>query len=169
VLEPAVAFHQAVQRLLSFMPEGRVAEVMGEGDGFSQVFVQTESAGDVPGNGGHFHGMSEAGAQVIASPIEEDLGFVFQPSKGPRMNDAVTIPLIMRPPFRGRLLINAAPGLAAELGVRSESRSLAFFKFTPFAGHGTYLRFADLDWTNSAVARPSRRDSLLVARQQFLH
>ncbi len=62
-------FHQAVQNHLALVPEGRMPEVMRQGDGLGQVFIQHQRAGDVAGNGGDFHRVRQAGAEVIAGAV----------------------------------------------------------------------------------------------------
>ena len=50
VLEAAVVGHELVERVLAGVAEGRVAEVVGEGDGFGEVLVEAEGAGDGAGD-----------------------------------------------------------------------------------------------------------------------
>ncbi len=85
------------------MAEGRVAEVMRERDGFRQVLVQLQRPRDVACDGGDFHGMRQARAEVVAGAIQEDLGLVFQTTEGARVDDAVAVALVLRAPFRRRL------------------------------------------------------------------
>lgn len=101
VLETAVIFHEPVENHFAFVTERGVAEVMGESDGFGEIFVQLEGAGDIAGDGSDFDGVGEAGAEMIAGAIEEDLGFVFEAAEGAGMDDAIAITLVMGAPFRG--------------------------------------------------------------------
>ena len=55
-----------------------MAEVMGEGNRFREIFIQAKGAGDVPGDRRHFDGVGQPGAQMVAAAIEENLGFVFE-------------------------------------------------------------------------------------------
>jgi len=48
-----------------------MAEVVREGDGFGEVFVELEWAGDVSRDSGDFDGVSQARAQVIAVPLRK--------------------------------------------------------------------------------------------------
>ena len=45
VVEPAVALHEPVERFLAGVAEGRVAQVVREGDGFGEVFVERRARG----------------------------------------------------------------------------------------------------------------------------
>ena len=81
VLEATVLAHEPVERLLARVSEGRMAEVVREGDGLGQVLVEPQRARDVPGDAGDFHRVREPGAEVVAGAVEEDLRLVFQPAK----------------------------------------------------------------------------------------
>ena len=48
VLEPAVVFQQLVQLALARVAEGRVPEVVGQGDALRQVLVQAQGPRDAP-------------------------------------------------------------------------------------------------------------------------
>ena len=61
---------------------------------------------------------------MVTSAVEENLRFVFQPSKGSRVNDAVAIPLKIRAPNMGRLFKGSSAGVRAELRVRRQSLPL---------------------------------------------
>ncbi len=136
VLEAAGFFHEAVEDGFAFVAEGGVAEVVGEGDGFAEVFVEAEGAGDVAGDGGDFDGVGEAGAEVVAGAVEEDLGFVFEAAEGAGVDDAVAVALEMGAPVGGVFGVLAAAGLVAELGVRRAGGVLAGFQFEAGARHG---------------------------------
>ncbi len=82
VLEATVVFHQATQNRLSFVAKRRMAEIMREGDGFGEVFVQPERAGDAARDARDFHGVRQARAQVVAGAVEKNLRLVFEPAEG---------------------------------------------------------------------------------------
>ncbi len=75
------------------MPKWRVTEVMCQTDRFHQVFISSQGSGDRTTNLRDFQSVGETSAIVVPFIVDEDLGFVFQASKGSRMNDAITIPL----------------------------------------------------------------------------
>ena len=136
VLEPAVVAHELVEGVLTLVAVGGVAEVMSEGDGFGEVLVDAEGAGDVAGDGGDLHGVGEAGPQVVAGAVEEDLGLVFEPAEGARVDDAVAVALVLGSPVGGRLGIAAAARVGAELGEWGEPLALVLLEFVAGAGHG---------------------------------
>jgi hypothetical protein len=73
-----VMVQSLIKRLFTGVAEGRVAYVVGEGEGFREFLVEAESGGDGAGDLGDFEGMSEAAAEVIggktAGVAREDLG-----------------------------------------------------------------------------------------------
>src|SRR5208282_6558723 len=124
VLETAMTFHQARENRFALVAERRMTEVMRERNGFSQIPVQPQRAGDVARDGGDFNGVREARAEVIAGAVEKNLRFVFEPAKSARMNDPVAVALIMSAPFGRRFRMFASTGVAAELCVRRENLPL---------------------------------------------
>ena len=133
--KPPWPLHQAVETRLALVAEGGVAKVVGEGDGFGEVLVQAEGAGDVAGDGGDFDGVRQAGAEVVAGAVEEDLGLVFEAAEGARVDDAVAVALVFGAPIGRRFGVPAAAGIGAELGIGSEELTFELFEFLSRAGH----------------------------------
>ena len=52
------------------MTEGRVADVMGEGEGFGKILVEVEERGRRTGNLRHFDGMGEPVTEMVATGRE---------------------------------------------------------------------------------------------------
>ncbi|BCI68456.1 hypothetical protein AAJCM20276_30800 [Acetobacter aceti] len=61
------------------MAERSVAQIMGEGDGFCDVFICTEMPGHGSCDLGHFEGVCQAGSEEITFVIDENLSFVLEP------------------------------------------------------------------------------------------
>src|ERR1044072_1307625 len=74
------------------MTERWVAKVMGERQRLGEVLVQPERARQRPGDLGHFQGVAEARAVVVALMEHENLGLVLETAKGGRVDDPVGIP-----------------------------------------------------------------------------
>ena len=110
VVEAAVGRHQRLERVLAGVAEGRVAEVVGEGDGLGELLVEAEDAGDGAGDLGHLDRVGEAGAVVVALVLDEDLGLVLEPAEGRGMDDAVAVALEGR--AVGGALFGEAPAAA---------------------------------------------------------
>ena len=99
VFEAAMAASSsAFEHRFAFVAKGRMAEVVRQGDGFGEIVIQPQGAGDVARDGGHFDGVREPRAQMVAGAVEENLRLVFQPAKGARMDDAIAVALIMGAP-----------------------------------------------------------------------
>ena len=62
VFKPAVGFHEIVERIFALVAEGGMPEVMGQSNGFGEVFIETEGAGDIARDGRHLNGVGEARA-----------------------------------------------------------------------------------------------------------
>ncbi len=99
---------QLCQRVLAPMAERRVAQVVTERDGFRQVFVEVERAGDGAGNLGHFQRVRQSSDVVVAYGRDEDVGLVLQPSKRLGVDDPVAVALELQP-HRRRLLRPLTP------------------------------------------------------------
>ncbi len=87
----AVFAHAQVELLFSGVAEGRMADVVNEREGFGEVGVQAEGAGDGAGDLRDFEGVSEAVAKMVGEAGGEDLRLRFEPAEGARMDDAVAV------------------------------------------------------------------------------
>jgi hypothetical protein len=79
--------------------------------------------------------MGQPRAEVIASAVEKYLGLVFEPAKGAGVYDPITVPLILRAPFRRWFPVLAPARAGAELRIRGEALSLQRLQFLSRAGH----------------------------------
>ena len=117
------------------MAEGRMSQIMSQGDGFGQVLVQKHGPGDGAGNLGHFQGMGQPGAVLVPRWIEKNLGLVFEPPKGVAEKDAVLIHLKCRANGTGILGPGAAPGFGTPAPEGGDEIGLALFElFTQVGG-----------------------------------
>src|SRR5438876_1711560 len=127
VIEPTVSAHTFGQHLFSGVAKRRMAQVVGERNCFREVFVQSQRTRDCAADGGHLDGMSQAGAQMITGPIQEDLRFVLEPAKGSRMNDARAIALKFCAVRMAGLWIFSAARIARSLAKRRKRSALRCF------------------------------------------
>ena len=81
------------ERLLPGMPEGRVADVMPESDGFCKSLVERQGGGDATGDLGHLDGVREPGHVMVVVGVHEDLRLVLEATEGLAVHDAVAIAL----------------------------------------------------------------------------
>ena len=93
VVEAFIVPHALVELVFPGMAERRMAEIMREREGFGEVFVETERAGDAAGNLGDFEGMRQAGAVMIALMSHENLRFLLQAPESSGVDDAVAVAL----------------------------------------------------------------------------
>src|SRR4029079_8274937 len=75
---PAAFADDLVERLLARVPERRMAEVVAEADRLDEVLVQPERARDGAGDPGRLERVRQAGAEVVALGVDEDLRLVAQ-------------------------------------------------------------------------------------------
>lgn len=97
VIKPAIRGHDRIEGVFSGMAEGRMADIVGEGERFSEILVQPEGAGGRAGDLGDLKGMSEAGPVVIAFMGDEDLGLLLEATERVGMNDPVPVALKIGP------------------------------------------------------------------------
>ena len=118
VLEAAVIAHEPVQDGLARMAEGRMAQVVRQGDGLGQVLVQAQRAGDHPRQGNGLQGVRQAGAVVVPLVVDEYLGLVLQASEGAGVDNPVPVALEGRPERVLFLGVFSPPGFTRAGGVR---------------------------------------------------
>jgi hypothetical protein len=94
------ALEAVVKRMLSRVPERRVAQVVGQADGLGELLIEGESPRDRPGNLGDLQAMGEPGSVEVSLVVHKDLGLVEQLSKGGGVNDAIAVSLKLRAPWR---------------------------------------------------------------------
>src|SRR5215469_12945960 len=73
------------------MPEGRVADVVNQGQRLYKLRAEAQSGGHGAGNLSDFKGVGEAVAKVIGKAGGKDLGFGLKAAKGAGMHDAVAV------------------------------------------------------------------------------
>jgi hypothetical protein len=119
----AEAAHHPVDLILAGMAEGRVADIVGQCEGFGEVLINAQNARYSPGNLRNLDRMRQPVAKVIRNPGREHLGFIFQPAERPGMDHAVAITL-ERIPVRMRQfrIAAAARAFKREAQVRELSR-----------------------------------------------
>jgi hypothetical protein len=142
VFKSTVPAHESVQNGFALMAERRMAEVVCERNGFGEVGIQPERAGDVARDGGDFNRMREPRAEMVARAIQKNLRLVFEPAEGARMNDAVAVALVLGAPFRRRFGTFATAGVTAELREGRKDLPLDLLQFLSRAGHdGLKIQF----------------------------
>ena len=103
VVEPAMLAHAVVERVLARMAEGRVAEIVREGQRLGEILVQPQRAGQGAGDLRHLDGVGQARAEMIALVVDEDLRLVLQPPERRGVDDPVAVALEFAARRRTRL------------------------------------------------------------------
>ena len=70
-----------------------MAEVVRQRDGFGQVFVEPQGAGEGAGDLGDFQGVGQPRPVMVLFGVNEDLRLVLEPPKGLGVQDPVPVAL----------------------------------------------------------------------------
>jgi hypothetical protein len=73
-----------------------MSNVVAQGDGFGEVFIQSERPTDGARDLAHFEGMGEASSEVVAGGGNENLSLVFKPPECFGMEDSIAVTLERR-------------------------------------------------------------------------
>jgi hypothetical protein len=120
VIKTAVIPHQPVEGFLPGVPEGSVAEVMGQSDRLRQILIEGQGTRDGATDRGNLDGVGEPGPVVVARAAEEDLSLSIQSAEGSTMDDAIAVALITGSEDMFLLRTAAARRLGGALGIGSE-------------------------------------------------
>ena len=82
-----------VKGALAGVTEGRVSDVVDQGEGFCQVLVEVKGRGYGTGDLGDFDGVGEAGAEVVGGSGGEDLCLAGEAAEGSGLDDAFAVAL----------------------------------------------------------------------------
>jgi hypothetical protein len=127
--------HQIVEDALARVSKRRMAEVMRQRDGFSQIAIQPESSGH---RARHLRGLDrvrQPGAIVVALVVDENLGLVLEPAERSRMNDAISIALKRRSHPMRRLVEAPSARVAREHCVGRKGARFDLFEVLSGAQH----------------------------------
>ena len=126
VLEATVVAHAVVEGLLPRVPEGRVAQVVGQGNRLDQIVVDAQCPRNRASDLGDLDGVGQTGTEQVAFVIDEYLCLVFESAKRGGMNDTVAVALELTAHLWWRLGMDAAARIAFANRVRREFRHSRF-------------------------------------------
>ena len=89
----AKAAHLAIQLVFAGVRKRRMTDVVAQGEGFGEFFIEIERRGHGAGDLRDFNGVGEPVAEMIRDARRKNLRFIFKPSKSARMDNAVAIAL----------------------------------------------------------------------------
>ena len=119
------ARHGMLERPLAAVAEGRVAQVVAEGNGLREILVEAERPCDVPRDLGDLKGVREARAVVIPLGCQKDLRLVGKAAEALAVQDAVAILLEAGAEQVGCLGACAPGALGRVARKRAQERALA--------------------------------------------
>jgi hypothetical protein len=93
VEEKSVLTHESIKCFLARVSKWRMADVMRQRECLDQVNVQPKLRRNGTGNLCDFYCVGQPVTEMVGIPAGKNLGFGFQPSKSPRVNDSVAIAL----------------------------------------------------------------------------
>lgn len=94
VIEPLpVLTHAGIEGFFTRMPKRWMPEIVPEGNGFAQVFIETEVSGEVSRDLCDLERVSEAVTIMVACIWSDDLHLALQSAKGTTVDYAVTVTL----------------------------------------------------------------------------
>ena len=130
---------QSVQRTLARVAEGRVPQIVPQGNGLGQVLVQAQRPGDGAGDLVHLQRVGEPGAVVVALGRKEHLRFLFQPPEGLAVDDPVPVALVAGAQGAGLLRPQAAPAVFAQGSAGRQRHALDLLGALAHCGHNLHL------------------------------
>eukprot|EP00456_Euglypha_rotunda_P041439 TRINITY_DN3215_c0_g2_i9.p1 TRINITY_DN3215_c0_g2~~TRINITY_DN3215_c0_g2_i9.p1 ORF type:complete len:276 (-),score=44.21 TRINITY_DN3215_c0_g2_i9:11-838(-) len=108
-----------VQLILTCMPERGVPQVMRQGNGFREVFVELQGTRNRTRELRHLERVREPRPEQVALVVQEDLGLVDEATERCGMDDAIAVALVIVP---GRLRRAGQIGRAVQQECRDRSR-----------------------------------------------
>ncbi len=144
VIKAAVALHHGVEGVFAGVTKGRMAQVVRQADGFGEIFVGAQPAGQRAAQLGNFQRVCEACAIVIALVEDEDLCLVLQAAEGSGVNDAVTVALVSGPRFRFGFRMRSPAALITFQRVGRQMGRLDLFQFLAQEDHASLLSWGSI-------------------------
>jgi hypothetical protein len=120
VKEISVFAHGDVEGFFAGVAEGRMANIVHQGQSLDEIDVQTELSGDGSGNLCDLDSVSQTIAKVVGVTAGKDLGFRLQTAERSGVNDAISVTLKVVAVGMLRLGITASAGLLHPHGVVGE-------------------------------------------------
>lgn len=101
------------------MSEGRMPQIMPQGNGLNQIIIQPQGLRNGSGSLRNFQGMGQTVPVVVALRRQKDLGLILQSPKGLTVQDPVTVPLVDCPDITLLLITIPSPAVPAVGSVRA--------------------------------------------------
>jgi len=124
------------------MAKGGMSNIVAKGNGFGEVFIETEGTGNGSGDLGDFKGMSESCAKGVAGGGKKDLCFVLEAAECLAVDDTISISHEFGTEFIGLLGVFSSFGLRTFGG---SGREIGGFKGFPISSHKSLLQVLEGD------------------------
>lgn len=111
VFKATMLLHTIIQGILTGMSERCMAQIVRQGDGFDQIFIEPQISCYRTSDLRHFQAVRKARAEQVSFMIDEYLGFILQSPESRRMNDAIAIALKLAATSRCSLGDDTATGI----------------------------------------------------------
>jgi hypothetical protein len=163
VIEPARIGHRLPKRVLSRVPERRVADVMGQAQSFREVLVQPQGTRQGAADLRDLETVGQADAEVVAVRRHEDLRLVPEPTERDGVDDPVAITLegIARPACLLIVQTVETPARTGRIGrVRGQRPHLAA-SFTISCPSWLVQAVARSPWSSSKPTKRSASSGVL--------
>ena len=120
-----------LERHFATVPERGVSQIVSQGNGLGQVFIQEHGPRDGAGDLSDFQCMRKTGTIFVTQGVEEDLGLVFQATKGIGVNDSVAVLLKGRANRTGRGIHDTPAGFGTQAAKGRHKPPFPGFKLLP--------------------------------------
>src|SRR5690606_26356736 len=112
-----------------------MSQVVGQGDGLAEVFVEPQSPRDAGSHLCDFEGMGQPGAVIVALVVDEHLRLVLEAPEGAGVKHAVAILLERRAVSALGLLVDSSFGIGGEAGVGRQRGAFGVLELFPCDEH----------------------------------
>jgi len=150
----AARAQQLVERLLAGVAEGRMADVVADGDRLGEILVQAQCSPDPARDARSLERVREPRAEVVALGVDEYLCLVAQAAERLRVDDPVSVTLERRPQA-ALLLGNLAP--ARLVRADGERREPLLLVLAHRLGEAVRNLSGDLRHPRASLARATTR------------
>ena len=158
------AIHHSVQRPLSRVAEGRMAEIMGQRNRLGQILVQLQGAGNGAGNLRDLQRMRQTRPVMVAFRRQKHLRFVLEPSERFAMQHPIAIPLKRGTVIAGEFLPVPPLGTGRQGGIGRQYLFLDLFVAFPSLHRAPPCTTVCHNGASIHVIRQIGRSFLLVRR-----
>ena len=132
-----------VERAFPGVTEGRVPQVVPQGDGLGEILVETQGPRHRAGQTADLERVGQARAVVVALGLQEHLRFMLEAAEGLGVGDAVNVPLKAGADLARLLRVQPPAAVLSQYAVRPDDEVLQLFAFFSWTTHVSAPPFFD--------------------------